>query len=95
MFMSWVLLVSVAILLAAIVVTELRAIRTGDERKHHGPGYAFVLGGLVLIVVGIAAAMGDQDALALISSATGLLLVVVGASRHPAVHGPTYRGHQH
>ena len=80
--MSWVFMVSIAILLVAIVLIELRAIRMGDERKHHAPGYALVMGGLVAIGLGIAAAMSEQEALALLASSAGLLLVVRGATRH-------------
>ena len=80
--MSWVFMVSIAILLVAIVLIELRAIRMGDERKHHAPGYALVMGGLVAIGLGIAAAMSEQEAIALLASSAGLLSVVLGATRH-------------
>jgi hypothetical protein len=80
--MSWVFVVSIAILLLAIVLIEFRAIREGDERKHHAPGYALVLGGLVVIGIGIAAAMTDQAAIALLASTAGLISVAFGATRH-------------
>lgn len=80
--MSWVLLVSVALLVAAIVLIEVRALRTGDERQHHAPGYSLVMGGLVVIGVGIAAAMSEHAVIALLASAAGLLLVAFGFTRH-------------
>jgi len=80
--MSWVFLVSVALLLAAIVLIELRAVRTGDERQHHAPGYAFVMGGLILIGLGIAAAVSEQVVSSLLASSAGLIAVVLGATRH-------------
>jgi uncharacterized membrane protein len=81
-FMSWVFMVLIAILLLAVVLIELRAIREGDEREHHAPGYALVMGGVVMIGIGIAGAMSDQAAIALLASAVGLILVVLGATRH-------------
>jgi hypothetical protein len=80
--MSWVFTVSIAMLLLAVLLIELRAVREGDERKHHAPGYALVLGGLIAIGVGIAAAMTEQTAIALGASALGLICVVLGANRH-------------
>lgn len=80
--MSWVFMVSIAILLAAVVLIEARAVRTGDERQHHAPGYALVMGGLIVIAVGIAAAVSEQVVIALIASSAGLLAVVLGATRH-------------
>jgi uncharacterized membrane protein len=80
--MSWVFVVSIAILLLAIVLIEFRAIREGDERKHHAPGYALVLGGLVMIGIGIAAAMTDQATIALLTSTAGLISVAFGVTRH-------------
>lgn len=80
--MSWVFMVSIAVLLLAIVLIELRAIREGDEREHHAPGYAPVLGGLVLIGIGIAAAVSDLVVVALLASTVGLISVVLGATRH-------------
>lgn len=79
--MSWVFMVSLAVLLAAIVLIEYRAIRAGDERRHHAPGYALVMGGLVMIGIGIAAAVSEQAALALLTSCAGLGAVVIGAAR--------------
>jgi hypothetical protein len=80
--MSWVFVVSVALLLAAVVLIEVRAVRAGDERWHHAPGYALVMGGLIVIGVGIAAAMSEQAVIALLASSAGLLSVVLGATRH-------------
>ena len=80
--MSWVFMVSIAILLAAVVLIEARAVRTGDERQHHAPGYALVMGGLIVIAVGIAAAVSEQVVIALLASSGGLLAVVLGATRH-------------
>jgi hypothetical protein len=79
--MSWVFVVSVAVLLAAVVLVEVRAVRTGDERWHHAPGYALVMGGLIAIGVGIAAAMSEQSTIALLASSAGLVAVVLGATR--------------
>jgi len=80
--MSWVFLLSIALLLAAIVVIEFRALREGDERLHHAPGYAFVMGGLVFLGFGVAAAAIDQSAIALLCSSGGLIAVLLGASHH-------------
>jgi len=80
--MSWVFMVSVAVLLAAVVLIEYRAIRAGDERRHHAPGYALVLGGLVVIGIGIAAAVTGQVTVALLASLAGLGAVALGATRH-------------
>jgi len=79
--MSWVFVVSVAVLLAAVVLVEVRAVRSGDERWHHAPGYALVMGGLIAIGVGIAAAMSEQSTIALLASSAGLVSVVLGATR--------------
>ena len=83
--MSWVFMVSIAILLAAIVIIELRAVREGDERQHHAPGYALVMGGLIMIGIGIAAAMSNESAIALLASLAGLISVAIGATRHKEV----------
>ena len=80
--MSWVFMVSIAVLLLAIVLIEFRAVRAGDEREHHAPGYVLVLGGLVLIGIGIAAAVSDLVAIALLASTAGLISVALGATRH-------------
>jgi small-conductance mechanosensitive channel len=80
--MSWVFMLSIVVLLAAIVLVEVRAIRIGDEREHHAPGYAFVMGGLIVIGFGIAAAVSEHVAIALLASSAGLLSVVLGATRH-------------
>lgn len=79
--MSWVFMMSIAVLLAAILLIEYRAIRAGDERRHHAPGYMLVLGGLVMISIGIAAASSEQAAIALLASCAGLAVVVIGAAR--------------
>ncbi len=80
--MSWVFMVSIAVLLTAVVLIEYRAIRAGDERRHHAPGYALVLGGLVVIGLGIAAAVSEQVTVALLASLAGLGAVALGATRH-------------
>lgn len=80
--MSWVFMVSIAVLLLAIVLIEFRAVRMGDERRHHAPGYALVMGGLIVIGIGIAAAVSEQGAVALLASVAGLLFVALGATRH-------------
>ena len=79
--MSWVFEVSIAVLLAAVVLIEVRAVRAGDERWHHAPGYALVMGGLIVIGVGIAAAVSEQAVIALLASSAGLLSVVLGTTR--------------
>jgi hypothetical protein len=81
--MSWVIVASIALLITAIVLIEARALRTGDERRHHAPGYALTMGGVVLIGIGISAAILELVVVALIASAAGLLSVVLGATRHP------------
>lgn len=80
--MPWVFMVSVVVLLVATALIELRAIRMGDEREHHAPGYALVMGGLIVIGLGIAAAASEQVAIALLASSAGLISVVLGATRH-------------
>lgn len=79
--MSWDFIVSIVFLLAAIVLIEVRAVRAGDERRRHAPGYVFVLGGLVLLGFGIAAAVTGEEAFALLLSAAGLACVAFGATR--------------
>ena len=79
--MSWVFEVSIAVLLATVVLIEVRAVRAGDERWHHAPGYALVMGGLIVIGVGIAAAVSEQAVIALLASSAGLLSVVLGTTR--------------
>ena len=80
--MSWVFMASIVVLIAAIVLIEIRAIRAGDERRHHAPGYALVMGGLIVIGIGIAAAASEQVAIALLASLAGLGAVALGATRH-------------
>jgi hypothetical protein len=80
--MSWVFLASLAVLAAAVVLIEYRAIRAGDERRSHAPGYVTVLAGLGLIGVGIAGAATGWYGIALLTSAFGLALVAVGALQH-------------
>lgn len=80
--MSWVFMASIVVLVAAIVLIEIRAIRAGDERRHHAPGYALVMGGLIVIGIGIAAAASEQVAIALLASLAGLGAVALGATRH-------------
>jgi hypothetical protein len=83
--MSWVLLVTMAILLAAIVLIEVRAIREGDERRRHAPGYALTLIGLVAIAIGIAEAISNHGPTALVLAGAGLVTVALGATRHDLV----------
>jgi hypothetical protein len=83
--MSWVLILSVVILLAAVVLIEFRAIREGDERRRHAPGYALVMGGLVMIAIGIAAALTDEGPIAVLVSLAGLLAVALATTQHKAV----------
>jgi hypothetical protein len=83
--MSWMLLVTMAIFLAAVVLIEARAIREGDERRRHAPGYALTLVGLVAIAIGIAAAISDQGLVALVLASAGLVTVALGATRHDLV----------
>ena len=80
--MSWVLIASLVVLVAAIVLVEYRAIRVGDERRSHAPGYSTVLIGLALISVGVAGAATGGYGMALLSSAFGLAIVTVGALQH-------------
>ena len=80
--MSWVFMVSIVALLVAVALIELRAVRMGDERLHHAPGYALVMGGLIVIGMGIAAAVSEQALPALLASSAGLVFVVLGATRH-------------
>ena len=83
--MSWVLILSVVILLAAVVLIEFRAIREGDERRRHAPGYALVMGGLVMIGIGIAAALTDEGPIAVLVSLAGLMSVALATTQHKAV----------
>jgi hypothetical protein len=83
--MSWVLTLSVVILLAAVVLIEFRAIREGDERRRHAPGYALVMGGLVMIGIGIAAALTDEGPIAVLVSLAGLAAVALATTQHKAV----------
>jgi hypothetical protein len=83
--MSWMLLVTMAILVAAVVLIEIRAYREGDERRRHAPGYALTLVGLVAIAIGIAAAISDQGLVALVLASAGLVTVALGATRHDLV----------
>ncbi len=80
--MSWVLIASLVVLVAAIVLIEYRAIRIGDERRSHAPGYSTVLIGLALIGAGVAGAATGWHETALLTSAFGLALVAVGALQH-------------
>ena len=83
--MSWVLILSVVILLAAVVLIEFRAIREGDERRRHAPGYALVMGGLVMIGIGIAAALTDEGPIAVLVSLVGLMAVALATTQHKTV----------
>lgn len=79
--MSWVFMVSIVVLVAAVALIEYRAVRAGDERSHHAPGYAYVMGGLIVIGIGIAAAVNELVLVALLASTVGLGAVVFGATR--------------
>jgi hypothetical protein len=83
--MSLVLMLSVVIMLAAVVLIEFRAIREGDERRRHAPGYALVMGGLVMIGIGIAAALTDEGFVAVLVSLAGLLAVALATTQHRGV----------
>jgi hypothetical protein len=83
--MSLVLMLSVVIMLAAVVLIEFRAIREGDERRRHAPGYALVMGGLVMIGIGIAAALTDEGFVAVLVSLAGLLAVALATTQHKGV----------
>jgi hypothetical protein len=80
--MSPVLMMSMVILLAAIVLIEVRAIREGDERRYRAPGYALVMGGLVLLSLGVAAALTDEEVAPLLLSVAGFAAVALGSARH-------------
>ena len=80
--MSWILIASLVVLVAAVVLVEYRAVRVGDERRSHAPGYSSVLIGLALIGVGVAGAASGWHGTALLTSAFGLALVTVGALQH-------------
>jgi hypothetical protein len=88
--MSLVFVLTLVTLAAAVVLIEIRAVRAGDERRHHAPGYALVLGGLILISLGIAAALSDAGAPSLLVSTAGLAVVAIGATRHRGL-----MAHQH
>ena len=79
--MSWVLMVSIAILGAAVMLIEMRALREVDDNERHAPGFALVMGGLVMISIGIAAAVTEGAPLALLASSFGLVAVVFGTTR--------------
>jgi Ca2+/Na+ antiporter len=86
--MSLVFMVSIAILVAAVVLIEVRAVREGDELRRHAPGYALVMGGLIMVSVGMAAALTEEGVAALLVSLAGLVAVVLGATRHKQVALP-------
>jgi hypothetical protein len=79
--MTWVLMVTVAILGAAVMLIALRAFAEVDDNERHAPGFTFVMGGLVMISLGIAAALTEGTALALLASSAGLIAVVFGTTR--------------
>lgn len=81
--MSWIMVVSLAIFGLALVLIEVRAVRTGDERQHAGPGFVSITCGVILLALGLAAAIAGHETIALASSAIGLAAVALGASaRH-------------
>ena len=73
------------ILAAAVVLIEIRAVRAGDEGRHHAPGYSLVMGGLIILGLGLAAALTESGALAVLVSMAGLAVVALGAMRHQEV----------
>jgi hypothetical protein len=83
--MSWVLIVCLAIFAVAVILIERRAVREGDERKRTAPGFVFVTLGVFLLAIGVAAALADDESIALASSGLGLVSVVLGFSRHREV----------
>jgi hypothetical protein len=93
--MSPILLVTIGALLAAIVLIEFRAVRAGDERRHHATGYAYVLIGLVAIVSAIAMALTHEALLALVLAVVGFVAVAFGSTRGFVHMGPHQRGHLH
>lgn len=86
--MSMLLIGSLAVLLVAIVMVELRAAHAGDERRHHEVGYWAVIGGVAMIAMGIAAAASDHMVFTLLLSTMGLISVALGGARHreAAIH---------
>jgi hypothetical protein len=78
--MSWILIVSLAIFGLALVLIEVRAIRTGDERQHAAPGFLAVTCGVILLALGIGAAIAGDETIALATSAIGLAAVTLGVS---------------
>jgi hypothetical protein len=82
--MSAVFLVSMVTLALGVVIIEVRAIRQGDERQHHAPGYGLVLGGLIMLGIGVAAAASEHTVIALLATGLGLVAVLAGATRHGA-----------
>jgi hypothetical protein len=79
--MTWVFILSMATLAAAIIIIEIRAVRE-DESRQHAPGFALVMGGLVMIALGIAASIESTGASPLLASFAGLATVTFGATRH-------------
>ena len=93
--MTWILLLTITFMLAAIVLIELRAVRAGDEREHHAPGYAYVLIGLVALSSAIGMALMDQTLFAMLLSTVGLMSVGVGTLGEQRHAGSHPRGQQH
>lgn len=85
--MSWVSLMSIVVLLIAVVLIEYRAAREGDERKKHAPGYDLALVGLVMLGIGVGAAVADHTIIAVVASLGGLVAVALAARpRHRIAH---------
>jgi hypothetical protein len=78
--MSWILIVTLAIFGLALVLIEVRAIRTGDERQHAAPGFLAVTCGVILLALGVAAAIAGDETIALATSVVGLTAVTLGVA---------------
>jgi hypothetical protein len=78
--MSWILIVSLVIFGLALVLIEVRAIRTGDERQHAAPGFLAVTCGVILLALGVGAAIAGDETIALATSVVGLAAVTIGVS---------------
>jgi hypothetical protein len=83
--MSWVLVVALVLFAIALVLVEVRAVRTGDEREHAAPGFLAVTCGVFLLAIGVAAAIAGDETVALATSAIGLAAVALGASSQHGV----------
>lgn len=83
--MSWILVATLIIFTVAVVLIELRAVREGDERRHTAPGFVLVTIGVFMLALGVAAAIAEDEMIALATVSAGLVAVALGAtSRGPA-----------